>query len=107
MTAPILVTGGTGTLGRQVVPRLVEADRRVRVLSRHDYDHPEGVEPATGDLTTGEGIEAAVAGTEVVLHLAGTAKGDESRPASWSGRPPRPECGTWSSSRSSGPTGSR
>jgi uncharacterized protein YbjT (DUF2867 family) len=77
MTAPILVTGGTGTLGRQVVPRLLEAGRRVRVLTRDGHDHPEGVELATGDLTTGEGIDAAVAGTEVVLHLAGTAKGDE------------------------------
>jgi uncharacterized protein YbjT (DUF2867 family) len=77
MTAPILVTGGTGTLGRQVVPRLLEAGRRVRVLSRHGHDHAEGVELATGDLTTGHGIQAAVDGTEVVLHLAGTAKGDE------------------------------
>ncbi|MEU9870071.1 NAD-dependent epimerase/dehydratase family protein [Actinomadura sp. NPDC048021] len=34
MAAAILVTGGTGTLGRQVVPRLREAGRDVRVLSR-------------------------------------------------------------------------
>jgi uncharacterized protein YbjT (DUF2867 family) len=77
MTAPILVTGGTGTLGRQVVPRLLEAGRRVRVLSRDGHDHAEEVELATGDLTTGHGIQAAVDGAEVVLHLAGTAKGDE------------------------------
>ena len=31
---PILVTGGTGTLGRLVVARLLEAGRDVRVLSR-------------------------------------------------------------------------
>ena len=34
MTSRILVTGGTGTLGRQVVPRLREAGCDVRVLSR-------------------------------------------------------------------------
>ena len=33
-THPILVTGGTGTLGRRVVPLLREAGRPVRVLSR-------------------------------------------------------------------------
>ena len=31
---PILVTGGTGTLGRLVVARLLDAGRSVRVLSR-------------------------------------------------------------------------
>ena len=35
MDKPILVTGGTGTLGRLVVARLREAGRDVRVLSRH------------------------------------------------------------------------
>jgi uncharacterized protein YbjT (DUF2867 family) len=33
----------------------------------------------TGDLTTGEGVEAAVDGADVILHLAGTAKGDEDK----------------------------
>ncbi|WP_229356786.1 NAD-dependent epimerase/dehydratase family protein, partial [Streptomyces sp. UNOB3_S3] len=33
-TSTILVTGGTGTLGRLVVPLLREAGREVRVLSR-------------------------------------------------------------------------
>ena len=39
--SPILVTGGTGTLGRQVVPRLREAGGEVRVLSRRGRDEPK------------------------------------------------------------------
>jgi uncharacterized protein YbjT (DUF2867 family) len=34
MPSPILVTGGSGTLGRLVVSRLRDAGRDVRVLSR-------------------------------------------------------------------------
>src|SRR5262249_27657247 len=30
----------------------------------------------TGDLTTGEGIDAAVEGAEIIVHCAGTSKGD-------------------------------
>lgn len=77
MTSPILVTGGTGTLGRRVVPLLRDADREVRVLSRHDHEAEQGIEYVTGDLLKGEGIESAVDGVEIVLHLAGGAKGDE------------------------------
>jgi uncharacterized protein YbjT (DUF2867 family) len=78
-TAPILVTGGTGTLGRLVVPRLRDAGHDVRVLSRGRPRHADGVESVTGDLATGEGTAAAVTGVETVLHLAGTAKGDEAK----------------------------
>lgn len=76
MTVPILVTGGTGTLGRLVVPRLQEAGRQVRVLSRRGHDAPDGTEYVIGDLATGEGVEAAVDGVETVVHLAGSTKGD-------------------------------
>jgi uncharacterized protein YbjT (DUF2867 family) len=75
-TSPILVTGGTGTLGRQVVPRLRGAGRQVRVLSRARHEN-NGIEFVTGDLATGEGIDAAVEGAEVIVHLAGSSKGDE------------------------------
>lgn len=75
----ILVTGGTGTLGRLVVPRLRDAGRRVRVLSRERREAGEGIEPVTGDLATGEGIEAAVEGAETIVHLAGSTKGDEDK----------------------------
>jgi uncharacterized protein YbjT (DUF2867 family) len=77
MAAPILVTGGTGTLGRLVVPRLGDAGHEVRVLSRRSREGGAGIGFVTGDLATGEGIQAAVDGTEIVVHLAGTSKGDE------------------------------
>jgi uncharacterized protein YbjT (DUF2867 family) len=74
MNTVILVTGGTGTLGQRVVPRLQAAGHDVRVLSRS-----AGAEYVTGDLATGEGIEAAVDGVEIVMHLAGSTKGDEQK----------------------------
>lgn len=76
-TTPILVTGGTGTLGGHVVPLLRAAGREVRVLSRSGRPAANGIEYVTGDLLKGEGIEAAVSGTETVLHLAGGQKGDD------------------------------
>jgi nucleoside-diphosphate-sugar epimerase len=56
MTSPILVTGGTGTLGRLVVRRLHDAGYDLRVLSRHSDAAKDDIEFMTGDLTTGEGI---------------------------------------------------
>jgi nucleoside-diphosphate-sugar epimerase len=78
-TAPVLVTGGTGTLGRLVVARLRDAGRDVRVLSRRRPDAADGTEFATGDLATGDGIEAAVDGARTIVHCAGSAKGDEEK----------------------------
>jgi uncharacterized protein YbjT (DUF2867 family) len=79
MAAPILVTGGTGTLGRLVVPRLRDAGRDVRVLSRRSRESEPGVELVTGDLATGEGIDASVAGIETIIHCAGSTKGDDDK----------------------------
>ena len=79
MTSPILVTGGTGTLGRHVVRRLHDAGYDLRVLTRHSEAAKDGIEFMTGDLATGEGIEPAVDGVETIVHLAGSAKGDEDK----------------------------
>jgi uncharacterized protein YbjT (DUF2867 family) len=79
MTSRILVTGGTGTLGRLVVPRLQGVGGKVRVLSRHAREAPDGIEYVTGDLATNEGIEAAVAGAQIIVHCAGSSKGDEAK----------------------------
>lgn len=78
VVAPILVTGGTGTLGRLVVTRLLEAGRGVRVLSREAHE-AQGIDSVTGDLAVGDGIDAAVTGIDVVVHCAGSAKGDETK----------------------------
>jgi uncharacterized protein YbjT (DUF2867 family) len=77
MNAPILVTGGTGTIGSRVVPLLVEAGRPVRVLSRHPGPTSAAVEQVEGDTVTGRGLASACRGAVVVLHLAGGAKGDD------------------------------
>ena len=74
-----LVTGGTGTLGRLFVPRLRDAGYDVRVLSRRHPESPEGIEVVTGDLATGEGIDAAVEGMEIIVHCASSFKGDEDK----------------------------
>jgi uncharacterized protein YbjT (DUF2867 family) len=79
MTSSILVTGGTGTLGRLVVRRLRDAGCNVRVLSRRSHKSGDGIEFMTGDLATGEGLEAAVNGVETIVHCAGSAKGDEDK----------------------------
>lgn len=73
----ILVTGGTGTIGREVLPLLQAAGEKVRVLSRHAGDRGDGVEYLAVDLLTGDGLDAAVDGVDVILHLAGGPKGDE------------------------------
>ena len=77
MTSPILVTGGTGTLGRLVVRRLRDAGCDVRVLSRRSRAAEDDIEFVTGDLATGAGIEPAVDGAEIIVHCAGTTKGNE------------------------------
>jgi uncharacterized protein YbjT (DUF2867 family) len=76
MTAPILVTGGTGRLGRRVVARLADADYDVRVLARHQQDTPPGVAFCVADLLRGEGIEPAVSGVSAIIHCATSTKGD-------------------------------
>jgi uncharacterized protein YbjT (DUF2867 family) len=72
----ILVTGGTGTLGTNVVRHLRERGRQVRVLSRRQRAGTEGVEYVIGDLATGNGVAEAVAGVDVIVHCASAKKGD-------------------------------
>jgi uncharacterized protein YbjT (DUF2867 family) len=67
----VLVTGGTGVLGRQVVRLLAADGRPVRILSRSPADPPvPGAEVAVADLSTGAGLPEAVAGASAVVHCA-------------------------------------
>lgn len=61
----ILVTGGTGRLGRPTVAALRARGHDVRILSRRP-----GADHAVADLATGDGVRDALAGVEVVVHLA-------------------------------------
>ncbi|MEU9376949.1 NAD(P)H-binding protein, partial [Streptomyces sp. NPDC048255] len=77
MTSPILVTGGTGNLGKHVVPLLRAAGHDVRVLCRTPRENTTGIEYFAVDLMNGEGIDPALKGVDTVLHLAGGTKGDD------------------------------
>ena len=79
MASPLLITGGTGTLGRLVVPGLRDAGRPVRVLSRRGHEPGDGIEYVIGDLATDEGLDGAVDGVETIVHLGGSAKGDDDK----------------------------
>jgi uncharacterized protein YbjT (DUF2867 family) len=61
----VLVTGGTGALGRLVAARLVSRGEEVRILSRRP-----GAGTHTGDLTTRAGVAEAVSGAEIIVHAA-------------------------------------
>ena len=74
----VLVTGGTGHLGRDLVARL-RSSYRVRVLARSTGSDPD-VEWVRGDLATGAGIaDADCRGSQTVCP----------RRHALAGRPPR------------------
>ena len=117
----VLVTGGTGHLGRDIVARL-KGSYRVRVLARSAESDPD-VERIHGDLATGEGIAEGLAGSQIVIHAAtlspaarrgffaprtcGPARARSIamvRPGCWIW-PPRPASATFSTSQSSASTG--
>lgn len=67
--AKILVTGGTGHLGRDLVPALLASGHEVRLLARRAQTD-SSVEWALGDLTTGAGLDEALRGVDTVVHAA-------------------------------------
>lgn len=72
----VLVTGGTGTLGRELLPRLAEAGHDVVALSRRPLPEDTPATRASGDLSTGEGIDDAMRGCDAVVHAATAGFGD-------------------------------
>src|SRR5438067_2100251 len=74
--ANVLVTGGTGDLGRAVVAQLLAHHHTPRVLSRQTHPElPSGVEALFGDLTTGSGLREAVEGGDAIIHCASSPQG--------------------------------
>ncbi|MFE5870955.1 SDR family oxidoreductase [Streptomyces roseifaciens] len=78
MNKPILVTGGTGTLGRAVVARLLADGLPVRVMSRRPRraGDERPYEWAVCDLAKGTGLDAALADVRAVVHCATNARND-------------------------------
>lgn len=71
----VLVTGGTGVVGKSATDHLLRRGHTVRLLSRHAEDDArqwaEGVEPRPGDVSDAEGLRGAADGCDAVLHVAG------------------------------------
>jgi uncharacterized protein YbjT (DUF2867 family) len=65
----VLVTGGTGHLGKDLVDRLVRGGHQVRLFARSRRERSD-VEWAIGDLATGEGLPTALRGVQTVINAA-------------------------------------
>jgi dihydroflavonol-4-reductase len=72
---PVLVTGGSGFVGRGVVERLVADGRTVRALARSDAAARDvgelGATPVRGDVLDGASLRSAATGCTTVFHVAG------------------------------------
>ncbi len=66
----ILVTGGTGNVGRAAVTRLVKHGHEVRVIGRRAGIVIEGADYRTCDITDYDGLCQQMEGMEAVVHLA-------------------------------------
>lgn len=75
MARPVLVTGGTGFIGRHLVSTLRRQGIRVRVLARHPdaaiWLTDLGAEVVVGDLRDKAAVRRATSGVGAVFHLAG------------------------------------
>jgi uncharacterized protein YbjT (DUF2867 family) len=70
MARTVLVTGGTGALGRALVPELVRRGHTVRVLSRRAGEDVGGARRRVGDVLAGTGLAAAMSDVDTIVHAA-------------------------------------
>jgi NADH dehydrogenase len=73
----ILVTGGSGFVGRHVVQALIAAGEDVRCLVRDPKGASLGCELFQGDMTDAASLRRAVEGADAVVHLVAVRQGKE------------------------------
>lgn len=66
----VAVTGAAGRVGRRLVQWFRDRDHSVVALDREKVAGQEGVSSVVLDLSDGEGLVAATAGCDVIVHLA-------------------------------------
>jgi nucleoside-diphosphate-sugar epimerase len=69
----VLVTGGSGFIGRYLVDALIQRGADVTILSRHPSPAGMKCKTVAGDLTRPETLDDVCRGFRVVFHLAGDA----------------------------------
>ena len=74
MTSSVFVTGGTGYVGKALIPALLGRGHTVRALARPGSARslPAGVEVVLGDALRAETFAQAIAPADTVVHLVGT-----------------------------------
>ncbi|MEL6347616.1 MAG: NAD-dependent epimerase/dehydratase family protein [Myxococcota bacterium] len=72
----LFITGGTGYLGRHLIPRLARDGHELTVLSRDPARVIDGAQTAPGDILTPETLGPAMAGADALIHAAGKVSHD-------------------------------
>jgi dihydroflavonol-4-reductase len=76
MTATVFLTGGTGFLGRHLLPMLCRQGYTIRLLTRHAAEHTwlqryPRTEIVQGDVRDADIVHRAIEGCQYVIHAAG------------------------------------
>ncbi len=71
----ILLTGGTGGIGKMLIPKLINDGHQISVLCRNKNKAeamlPRGCRIIIGDVTDADSIKGCCDGIDVVYHLVG------------------------------------
>jgi uncharacterized protein YbjT (DUF2867 family) len=80
----ILVTGGTGYIGRNLIPPLIARGHRVRVLARQDSVArvSPGAAVVIGNALDDQSVASALHTGDTLIHLVGTPHPTPARPIS-------------------------
>jgi uncharacterized protein YbjT (DUF2867 family) len=75
----VLITGASGLLGLSLLARPSAAGYHVRATSRRARAGASSVDWVLADLSTGQGLDAALSGVDTIIHAASDPRGDPQR----------------------------